>query len=444
MTADRRRGLPAVNALVADLERTGLPGAARAVVVEAVRASLAAARAAGGHEPDGGWVADVQRRIISGGRRSLVRVVNATGVILHTNLGRAPLAATARAAIAEATGYCTLEFDVEEGGRGSRQTHARDLLREITGAEDALVVTNAAAALFLLLHALAEGGETMVSRGELVEIGDEFRIPEILEKSGSVLIEVGTTNRTRLRDYELALSPRTRSALKVHRSNFRISGFTSEASLAELIALLGRREIPVIHDVGSGLLVDLEPYGLRGEPRVQESVATGATVVFSGDKLMGGPQAGIIVGPSDVLSRAARHALFRALRPDKTIIAALEATLALYRDPAQALAEVPTLAMLVADAGTLKRRAQRLAKQLGKAALMPGSSSVGGGAFPEATLPTTLVALDVGSCEAFLEALRRHDPPVIARAHEGKVVLDVRTIADEEFEIVAEAVRAAG
>jgi len=206
---------------------------------------------------------------------------------------------------------------------------------------------------------------------------------------------------------------------------------------------MGRREIPVIHDVGSGLLVDLEPYGLRGEPRVQESVAAGAIVVFSGDKLMGGPQAGIIAGPSDVLSRAARHALFRALRPDKTIIAALEATLALYRDPAQALAEVPTLAMLLADAGTLKRRAQRLAKQLGKAALMPGSSSVGGGAFPEAALASTLVALDVGSCEAFLEALRRHDPPVIARAHEGKVVLDVRTIADEEFEVVAEAVRAA-
>jgi L-seryl-tRNA(Ser) seleniumtransferase len=443
MTEPRSR-IPAVHALLAQAERAGLlQTAPRQVVVDAIRATLAAARGGTIQVPADGWVAEVSRRLAAQERPSLVRVVNATGVVLHTNLGRAPLAPSARAALERAAGYSTLEYDAGAGERGSRQAHVRGLLTRVTGAEDGLVVTNAAAALFLVINALADQGETLVSRGELVEIGDGFRLPEIIGKSGSVLVEVGTTNRTRLADYERAISPRTRAVLKVHRSNFRLQGFTSEASPAELVQAMSARAIPVVHDVGSGLLVNLEPYGLAGEPLVQESVAAGAVVVFSGDKLLGGPQAGLIVGPSAVVSDLARHPLYRALRPDKSTVAALEATLAHYRDPTSALRDIPTLAMLTADAAQLKRRAARLRKRLGAGTLILGSSSVGGGAFPEATLPTTLVALDVESCDALLAALRRHDPPVIARAHEGKVVLDVRTIADDEFDIIADAVRQA-
>jgi L-seryl-tRNA(Ser) seleniumtransferase len=316
-------------------------------------------------------------------------------------------------------------------------------LRQVTGADDAIAVSNAAAALLLVVNTLADQAETVVSRGELVEIGDGFRLPEIIRKSGSVLMEVGTTNRTRLSDYERGVSPRTRAVLKVHRSNFRLEGFTAEASVTELVAAMRAREIPVVYDVGSGLLVNLEPYGLRGEPLVQDSVRAGALVVFSGDKLLGGPQAGLIAGPAALVGQAARNPLYRALRPDKSTVAALEATLSLYRDPAAALREIPTLAMITADAATLKRRATRLKRKLGAGALIPGASSVGGGAFPEAALPTTLVALETASCDALLAALRRHDPPVIARAHEGKVVLDVRTMADEEFDAVVDAVRLA-
>ena len=441
---DSRGRLPAVHALLAEAERAGLlQTAPRQVVVDAIRAALAVARGANREVPEDGWLAEVSRRLAEEERPSLTRVVNATGVVLHTNLGRAPLARSARAALERAAGYSTLEYDRDAGERGSRQAHLRGWLTQVTGAQDGIVVTNAAAALLLAVNALAHQGETIVSRGELVEIGDGFRLPEIIGQSGSVLVEVGTTNRTRLADYERSLSPRTRAVLKVHRSNFRLEGFTSEATIAELVQAMRARAIPVVHDVGSGLLMNLEPYGLSGEPLVQDSVAAGALVVFSGDKLLGGPQAGIIVGPAELVAGIARHPLYRALRPDKSTIAALEATLAHYRDPASALHEIPTLAMLTADSRTLKRRAARLRKRLGAGALIPGSSSVGGGAFPEATLPTTLVALAPDSCDTFLAALRRHEPPVIARAHEGKVVLDVRTIADDEFDLVADAVKQA-
>jgi L-seryl-tRNA(Ser) seleniumtransferase len=265
-------------------------------------------------------------------------------------------------------------------------------------------------------------------------------LPDVIARSGSVLVEVGTTNRTRLADYEGAVSPRTRAVLKVHRSNFRLEGFTSEASVAELVAAFGARGVPVVHDVGSGLLLDLAPYGLTGEPLVADSVRAGALVIFSGDKLLGGPQAGLIVGPAVLVERVARNPLYRALRPDKSTIAALEATLALYRDPHTALADVPALAMLTADPATLRRRAARLTRRLGTGELVPGASSVGGGAFPRAELATTLVALEAASCDALLAALRAHDPPVLARASEGRVVLDVRTIADDEFADVVEAV----
>ncbi len=441
---DARSRLPAVHALLAEAERAGLlQRAARQVVVDAIRATLDAARAAGQTPPADGWLGEVSRRLTDQERPSLVPVINATGVVLHTNLGRAPLAKAARAALERAAGYSTLEYDSAAGGRGSRQAHVRALLQQVTGAEDGLVVTNAAAALLLVVNALADQGETIVSRGELVEIGDGFRLPEIIRKGGSALIEVGTTNRTHLADYQHAVSPRTRAVLKVHRSNFRLEGFTSETHVAELAQAMRAREIPVVHDVGSGLVVSLESFGLAGEPLVQDSVKAGALVVFSGDKLLGGPQAGIIVGPAGLIAQSSRDPLYRALRPDKSTMAALEATLRLYRDPDAARREIPTLAMITADPATLRRRAARLKRKLGRGDLVPGSSSVGGGAFPEAELATTLVALEASSCDDVLAALRRHQPPVIARAHEGKVVLDVRTIADDEFDIVADAVRQA-
>jgi L-seryl-tRNA(Ser) seleniumtransferase len=330
-----------------------------------------------------------------------------------------------------------LEFDLERGERGSRQDHTRRLLREITGADDGMVVTNAAAAVLLLLNSLADGCETIVSRGELVEIGGAFRIPEILAKSGSILVEVGTTNRTRRKDYELAISPRTRLLLKVHQSNFAVTGFVEDTPLDELVELGRPRGIPAVHDIGSGLLIDLSRWGLVDEPRVQHSVAAGATVVFSGDKLMGGPH-----GPSDIIQRAAANPLARVLRPDKFTIAALEATLSLYRDTDLAIMEIPTLAMLTADSALLEERARSLAAALPHASTRAGHSAVGGGTFPGARLPTVLVTLPTSSATATIDRLRRHSPPVIARAGEGAVLFDVRTILDEEITTVVAAVAA--
>jgi len=443
--SDPRRRLPSVSVLLAEVQAAGIADdIPRSVIVDAIRAALQESRQQDGAAPDDGWLEAVSRRIHEKTTSSLRRVINATGVVLHTNLGRAPLAEAARRAVADVLRYSTLEFDVNEGSRGSRQDHTRDLLCELTGAEDVLVVNNAASAVMLLLHACAAGGETIVSRGELVEIGGAFRIPEILARSGTALIEVGTTNRTRVRDYELAISPRTRVLLKVHRSNFEITGFTSETSIEELVALGRHRSIPAVHDIGSGLLVSLEAFGLRGEPMVRDSVATGAVTVFSGDKLLGGPQAGIIVGPSAVVRLAAGSPLARAFRPDKTALAALEATLQLYRDPGRALAEIPALSMLTATPDVLKRRARRLARKIPGSRTEQGCSTVGGGSFPGSELPTTLVVLDVPGCDRFLEELRAQDPPVIARATEQKVVLDVRTIQDDEMDPVAGAVRASG
>ena len=443
--SDRRRTLPSVNALLAEVQSAGVAGSvSRTALVDAIRAALQEARLARGAPPADGWISAVSRRLSETTGPSLSRVINATGVVLHTNLGRAPLADAARDAVADALHYSTLEFDLAEGSRGSRQSHTRELLCDLTGAEDALVVNNAAAALMLVLSACADGGETIVSRGELVEIGGAFRIPEILARSGTVLIEVGTTNRTRLRDYALAISPRTRILLKVHRSNFQLTGFVSEVTVEDL-AVLGRdRGIPIVHDVGSGLLVSLEQFGLRGEPLVPESVAAGATTVFSGDKLLGGPQAGIIAGPTNVVDRIARSPLARAFRPDKITFAALEATLRLHRDQGRALAEIPTLAMLTADPADLKRRARRLARRIPGARTMAGVSAVGGGAFPEAVLPTTLVVLETDHCDDVLIALRTANPPVIARTVSDRVVLDVRTIRDDEFTAVVAAVDAVG
>jgi L-seryl-tRNA(Ser) seleniumtransferase len=432
-----------VNTLLEEARAAGID-ASHGILLGAVRAAVAAARARGGTPPPAGWpdaiAAEVERMTTS----SLRRVINATGVVLHTNLGRAPLAASARAAVDAALGYSTLELDLDAGTRGSRQDHVRDLLTELTGAEGALVVNNAASALVLVLNALASGGETIVSRGELVEIGGSFRIPDIMGRSGSVLVEVGTTNRTRLRDYELAISPRTRLLMKIHRSNFQVRGFVQEAGIDALVGLGRSRGIPAVHDVGSGLLISLAAYGLEGEPLVTESVSAGATVVFSGDKLLGGPQAGIVVGPADRIDVLARTPLARAFRPDKATFAALEATLQLYRDHDRALAEVPVLRMLTTSVDDVRRRARRLVRRLRGARTESGTSAVGGGAFPECPLPTSLVTLTVPSCDAFLEQLRRQDPPVIARTVDDRVALDVRTVADDELTPLADAIRAAG
>lgn len=441
---DARRRLPPVNDILMAAEKAGmLERAPRRLVVDSIRSVLQRAREEGTGEPKVGWIVAVEQDVAARSRPSLTRVVNATGVVLHTNLGRAPLSRAAFHATEAAFGYSALELDISSGNRGSRQDHVRALLQEITGADNGLVVTNAAAALLLIANTLAEGGETIVSRSELVEIGGSFRIPEILEKSGSVMIEVGTTNRTRLRDYQLALSPRTRLILKVHQSNFTVSGFVEEASVGELVEFGRQRGITTVHDVGSGLLLDLAAWGLAGEPKVQDSVATGATVVFSGDKLLGGPQAGIMVGPSHVIERAASNPMARALRPDKLTLAALEATLAHYRDPAEAVSQIPTLSMLTAEPKDLADRAAKLADELPGTSTEPGASAVGGGAFPGVELPTTLVRLGTDSPDSLLETLRRHDPPVIARASDQGVVLDVRTIRDDEFAIIKSAVESA-
>jgi L-seryl-tRNA(Ser) seleniumtransferase len=442
--SDTRSGLPAVHKLLAEAEEARLTEQApREVVVDAIRETLEAARRRNAAPPDEGWMPAVRRRVEAKQRPSLGPVINATGVVLHTNMGRAPLAQVAREAVVRTAGYNTLEYDVEDGERGSRQDHLRSLLTEVTGAEDALVVTNAAAAMVLVLNTVAAGGETIVSRGELVEIGGSFRIPDILVKSGSVLIEVGTTNRTRLRDYGGAVSPRTKCVLKVHRSNFRVSGFVTEVETDALVEEMAPKGIPVVHDVGSGLLIDLADYGLTGEPLVQEIVRAGATAVFSGDKLLGGPQAGIIVGPSEVIREAAVNPFTRAMRPGKTVIAAMEATLRLYRDRNAALTQIPTLAMLTADPVVLHERAEALAAKVEGAVIVPGTSSVGGGSFPDAEPSTTLLCIPTEHPDAFLALLRRHDPPVVARASEDGVLLDPRTIQDGEEDKVVEAIAAA-
>jgi L-seryl-tRNA(Ser) seleniumtransferase len=439
---DRRRSLPSVGTLLLEPEiRELLRTEPRIAVLDAVRESLAAARTkrAG---PPGSWAADVRERLADRGRPSLRPVLNATGVVLHTNLGRAPLARAALAAMAEVGGgYSNLEFDLDTGARGSRSDHCRASLRAVTGAEDALAVNNAAGALLLALGALAAGREVLISRGELIEIGGSFRIPAILEQSGARLREVGTTNRTHLDDYRKALGPGVAAVLTVHRSNFEQRGFVATPEQTDLAVLAHEAGLPYLVDVGSGLVVDLEPWGLRGEPRVQDTLAAGADLVlFSGDKLLGGPQAGCLAGRREVVARCRRH----PIRADKMTLAGLEATLSLYRDPAQAVREIPVLRMLTLDEEELTRRAERLAAAcpaaLG-AALQSGESAVGGGSFPGAVLPTTLVALAAGSLgpDSLALRLRVGEPSVIARVSGSKVLLDPRTLPEESFPIVAAA-----
>lgn len=448
--SDPRRRLPAVDALLGDPDVTPLLARhPRSVVVRAVRDTLDAARGDGGAPPPEGWAAAVGTRAARLAIGSLEPVINATGVVLHTNLGRAVLAEPAvRALERAAREYAAVEYDLGRGTRGSRYDHCRALLTELTGAADALVVNNAAAGLLLALTAHARGGEAVVSRGELIEIGGAFRIPEILERSGATLVEVGTTNRTHRDDYVRAIGSSTRLLLKVHRSNFQVVGFTADVPASDVAALASERGLSSLYDLGSGLLLDLAPWGLAGEPTVAQALASGVDlVVFSGDKLLGGPQAGIMVGRGAAIAACRSDPLARALRPDKLTLAALEATLALYRDPAAARREIPVLRMLTEAADDLRARAAELAALLprGAADVVAGESEVGGGSFPGATLPTWLVRLHSGplTADTVAERLRIGVPPVVARIADGHVVLDLRTILPHQHGAAAAAAVAA-
>lgn len=382
------------------------------------------------------------------------RVLNGTGVVVHTNLGRSLLAKPAIEAVAEACGhYSNCEFDLDTGRRGSRYSHVERILCEITGAEAAMVVNNNAAAVFIMLETLAKGREVIVSRGQLVEIGGSFRIPDVMAKSGAVLREVGATNRTHVHDYENAIGDETGALMRVHTSNFRVVGFTREVSLARMRELGDKYGLPVIEDLGSGTLYALEGEGLLGEPTVQQVVAQGADVVsFSGDKVLGGPQAGVIVGRREYIDRIKKNPINRAMRIDKMTLAALEATLRLYLDMDEARRQVPTLKMITASQEALKSQARRLAaairNRLGDrvtVTLRRGVSRVGGGAFPEYDLPGTVVAVSVAGIPPaeLREALLRTDPPLVARIEDEEFLLDPRTLDSTELKLVADALEQA-
>ncbi len=442
LNADGRglSALPAVHELAAALD------APHALAVVAARRAIAEdrARVLAGQPASGGLVDRAGQIVVELQRRSLRRVLNATGVIVHTNLGRAPLPAAARdAVVAAADGYSNLELDLDSGERGSRQTHIEELLCQLSGAEAVLAVNNGAAAVLLAAAALAGRGRAIiVSRGQLVEIGGGFRIPEVIAQSGSELIEIGTTNRTSLDDYRRALhsaGDRVGAILRVHQSNFRAVGFVSEVEVEDLCAL----GVAVIDDVGSGALAP--PF--EDEPSLTRSIAAGAALVCcSGDKLLGGPQAGLLLGTAGAVSSARSHPLARAVRIDKLSLAALEATLSLYRDPERARREIPVLAMLAQSKEALTARAQRIRAAIGSdaAEIVWATAKVGGGALPLLELEGPVVAIDdPRGADALASALRAGDPPVIARIREGRVLLDPRTLTDEEADLLAAAVRTA-
>jgi len=456
-SAQRLREIPSVDEL---LNRPGLVAmaekAGRGLVTAAARGVLAELRAqvkSGAASAADAELATVEGRVASAVEAALApslrRVINATGVILHTNLGRAPISAEAVARMAEtATRYSNLEYDIESGERGKRDVHTARLLAEQVGAEAAIVVNNNAAAVFLVLNTLAKGAEVVVSRGELIEIGDGFRIPDIMAESGAVLREVGTTNRTGLRDYERAINERTRLLLRVHPSNFRITGFTERPSLDELVGLGRSRQVPVYEDLGSGCAADLSAAGIA-EPVARASCEAGASVVsFSGDKLLGGPQAGIIAGQRGIVERIRKNPLFRALRVDKLTIAALEVTLKAYLRGASD--EIPTIRMIRMPADEIKRRAEKCLELLPPAnrsnanlEIIEGFSVIGGGSTPDQKLPTFLLALSSSQYSASELEQRLRCPttgtPVIARVEDDRVVFDLRTVyLDEEATLLTE------
>jgi L-seryl-tRNA(Ser) seleniumtransferase len=438
------RELPSVDRLLRDPRLAGLP---RPAAVAAARDVLATARAA---VRDGGWPHDldelpelVTQRLRELTTSPLRAVLNASGVVIHTNLGRAPLSPAALAAAHDAgAGYTNLEYDLTAGGRGSRHALVSDLLRRLTGAEDALVANNNAAAMLLILTALCASREAIISRGQLVEIGGGFRIPDVLRQSGGDLVEVGTTNRTYASDFDAAVTERTAVLLRVHASNFAQIGFVHQPTLAELVAVGTRHGRPVVDDLGSGSLLETSAFGLAAEPMVQSSVVAGvALTAFSGDKLLGGPQAGIIVGAAAEIALLRRHPLMRAIRPDKLTLAALGATLGHYAR-GEALTTIPVWRMIGAAETDLRTRAERLAPQLGGVAVAT-RSTVGGGSLPGQTQPSWAVGLVAASPDALAAALRRAVPPVIARIEHDQVVLDLRTVLPEQDAELVDAVRMA-
>ena len=426
------RDLPSVDELLRDERLASEP---HELAVAAARSALERARAEieGGSEP-GSLVDAAVGELARMRSPSLRRVLNATGILVHTNLGRAPLSSAALARVVEVgAGYSNLEYDLKRGERGSRQDHLSELLTRLTGADAALVVNNNAAAVLLALAAIAEGRDVLVSRGELIEIGDGFRIPDVLARSGARLVEVGTTNRTRAADYEQAIGPDTALLLRVHQSNFRVVGFSERPQLAELADVAHRHDLPLVDDLGSGALVRV-----GDEPTPAESLRAGADLVcFSGDKLLGGPQAGIVVGGTPLVERLRRHPLQRALRADKLTLAALEGTLALALDPASR-DEVPVLRMLHEPVESVRARAERLAGLVG-GEVEETAARVGGGALPLAELPSAACAVE----EELAELLRLSDPPVIAVVRDGRTLLDCRTLTDAEIDEVVAAVAAA-
>jgi L-seryl-tRNA(Ser) seleniumtransferase len=424
--------------------------AALRTVLDDVRRTLAS----GGNLPDfhspafGETIAtvlEIQRRL------NLRRVVNGTGIIIHTNLGRAPLAAVAIAAIEQASrGYVNIEFNLETGKRGSRYDHVRDLLVQLTGADDAVVVNNCAAAVTIALAAYAKNKEVIVSRGELIEIGGSFRIPDVITQNGAKLREIGTTNKTHMADYENALTSETAVVLKTHTSNYRVVGFTATPTLKQLKSFTTANDLLLIEDLGSGTLIDLSPFGIPDEPTVRQSIAAGVDLVtFSGDKLLGGPQCGVIAGRADLIANIRKDPLLRAMRIDKLSLAALEATLRLYLPPHDPTNEVPVLRMLTATPESQAPRADALAKQLNQisgvtAVAHSAKAEAGGGSLPAVELESRCVSVEVSGLgvQALADAMRQSEPAVIGRISRGKLVLDVRTLSDDDFDPIALAVQA--
>jgi L-seryl-tRNA(Ser) seleniumtransferase len=470
-TADLYRELPAIDELLRHSEITELIAEeGQSATTDACRVVLAKLRSeiAAGHLNEAklglalsGIHAAIRNELSQSLKYSLRPVINATGVILHTNLGRAPLGTAATEHIREtATSYSNLEFDLESGERGKRDVHVDRLFRKLLSSENVgtaapgrpseqrsamtIVVNNNAAAVLLALNSLAEGGEVIVSRGELVEIGGSFRIPDVMTKSGAILREVGTTNRTRISDYERAINERTKLLLRVHRSNFEITGFTEQPDIRELVELADKHKLPLVEDLGSGSLVDLRAFGINNEPSVLDSLRAGVHVVtYSGDKLLGGPQAGLISGRQDLVSRMRANSLFRALRVDKLTYAALETTLLAYvkRDHDA----IPTLRMMQLSKADIGARAESLVIGIARseitADLIDGESLIGGGSAPSSVLPTRLIALTAKTVSAneLAARLRRSDPPVIARVEDGRVLLDLRTVLPAQDEILRQA-----
>lgn len=449
--------LPKVDSILMDNRIVSLKDTSRSIILEAVRETIETYREDILHENIGLFsydeiIKDILNNIKQKNSFHLKRVINATGTVLHTNLGRAVLPKSAVDAVINVSlGYNNLEFNLDEGARGSRYSHVEELLCKITGSEAALVVNNNAAAVLLVLSALCRGKEAIVSRGQLVEIGGSFRVPAVMEQSGAKLMEVGTTNRTHLYDYQNAVSENTGVILKVHQSNYKILGFTEEVSIEDLVKLGEAYEVPVVEDIGSGVFVDLTKYGLSYEPTVQESIKKGIDVVtFSGDKLLGGPQAGIITGKKIYIDMMKKNQLTRALRIDKMTLAALEATLRIYLDEERASVEIPGIAMLTRNIMELKRDAQKLSRMIKtllgdriSIEVLKNYSQVGGGAMPLERLETYVVAVysPVISLDKLDYELRKSDIPIITRISKDKMIFDVRTVFADEYKIIAKALQ---